>query len=175
MSPMLFYLRTFTFILHHFVLIIINTFSHILVCMFDKFIKKIILVLHSNQKIFFYPQKLEVKTLKRKNTLMRVICKHHWLNYFGLGYLSQPYFLKSVRMTLTLPKWGLGSPPGFLKLQSSIVGVTTPRIKVLFIPLESYQSVDVENGLAWAIWTSKAQVMAKRKAENQTGSLISDH
>jgi hypothetical protein len=27
-----------------------------------------------------------------------------------------------------------------------------------------YQSVDVENGLAWAIWTSTAQVMAKRKA-----------
>jgi len=30
---------------------------------------------------------------------------------------------KSVRMKLTLPKWGLGSPPGLPKLQSLIVGV----------------------------------------------------
>jgi hypothetical protein len=30
--------------------------------------------------------------------------------------LSQPYFWKSGKMTLTLPKWGLGSPPGLLKL-----------------------------------------------------------
>jgi hypothetical protein len=51
-------------------------------------------------------------------------------------------------MTLTLPKWGLGSPLGLPKLQSSISGVTTPRIEAFFISLESYQSVDVENGLA---------------------------
>jgi hypothetical protein len=62
--------------------------------------------------------------------------------------LSQPYFWKSVRMTLTLPKWGLGSPPRLPKLQSSIAGVKTPLIEVFFISLESYQSVDVENGLA---------------------------
>jgi len=37
--------------------------------------------------------------------------------------MSQPHFWKSVRMTLTLPKWGLGSPLGLLKLQSSIAGV----------------------------------------------------
>jgi hypothetical protein len=36
-------------------------------------------------------------------------------------------------------------------------------LEVFFISLESYQSVDVENGLAWAIWTSAAQVMAKKK------------
>jgi hypothetical protein len=30
---------------------------------------------------------------------------------------------RSVRMTLTLPKWGLGSPLGLPKIQSSIVGV----------------------------------------------------
>jgi hypothetical protein len=30
--------------------------------------------------------------------------------------MSQPHFWKSVRMTLTLPKWGLGSPLGPLKL-----------------------------------------------------------
>jgi hypothetical protein len=31
-------------------------------------------------------------------------------------FVSQPHFWKNVRMTLTLPKWGLGSPSGLLKL-----------------------------------------------------------
>jgi hypothetical protein len=75
-------------------------------------------------------------------------------------------------MKLTLPKWGLGSPPRLPKLQNSITGVKTPCIGVFFISLESYQSVDVENGLAWA---SAAQVMAKRKAGSQIGSLTPDH
>jgi hypothetical protein len=78
--------------------------------------------------------------------------------------LSQPHFWKSVRMTLTLPKWGLGSPRGLLKLQSWIAWVKTPCIWVFFISLESYESVDVENELAWAIWTSRAQVVCKRRA-----------
>ncbi len=62
--------------------------------------------------------------------------------------VSQPHFEKSVRMKLTLPKWELGSPPGLPKLQSSIAGIKTPRIVAFFISLESYQNVDVENGLA---------------------------
>jgi hypothetical protein len=56
-------------------------------------------------------------------------------------------------MTFTLPKWGLGSPPRLPKLQSRIAGVKTPCIGVFFISLESYESVNVENELAWAIWT----------------------
>ncbi len=51
-------------------------------------------------------------------------------------------------MRLTLPKWALGSPEGLPKFQSSIAGVKTPCIEAFFISLESYQSVDVENGLA---------------------------
>jgi len=51
-------------------------------------------------------------------------------------------------MKFTLPKLGLGNPPGFSKFQSSIAGVKTPCIGVFFISLESYQSVDVENGLS---------------------------
>jgi hypothetical protein len=62
--------------------------------------------------------------------------------------LSQPYFEKNVRMRFTLPKWELGSPPRLPKPQSSIVGVKTPRIVAFFISLESYQNLDVENGLA---------------------------
>jgi hypothetical protein len=46
---------------------------------------------------------------------------------------------------------------------------------VFFISLESYESVDVENGLAWAIWTSAAQVMCKRRAGSQIGNLTLDH
>jgi hypothetical protein len=83
--------------------------------------------------------------------------------------LSQPHFWKSVRMTFTFSKWGLGSPPGLPKLQSSIARVKTPRLEAFFMSLESYWSVDVENGLAWAIWTYVAQVMAKRRGKSQTG------
>jgi hypothetical protein len=61
--------------------------------------------------------------------------------------LSQPHFWKSVRMTLTIPKWGLGSPLGLPKLQSSIVGVKTPRLEAFFTSLESYRSVDVKMAL----------------------------
>jgi len=54
--------------------------------MFDEIIKKLILILHSNQKTFFYLEKLEVQTYKECNTLMRVLYKHHGLNYFGISY-----------------------------------------------------------------------------------------
>jgi hypothetical protein len=40
---------------------------------------------------------------------------------------------------------------------------------MFFIPLERFQNVDVENGLAWAIQTFAAQVVLKRRARNQTG------
>jgi hypothetical protein len=78
-------------------------------------------------------------------------------------------------MKLTIPKLGLGSPLGFPKLQSSIPRVKTPCIGVFFISLESYLIVNVENGFAWAIWASTAQVMAKRRVGSQIGSLTSNH
>jgi hypothetical protein len=56
--------------------------------------------------------------------------------------------LRECEVKLTLSKWGLGSPPGLPKLQSSIAGVKTLCIGVVFISLESYGSVDVANGLA---------------------------
>ncbi len=82
---------------------------------------------------------------------------------------------ESVRMKLTLPKWGLGSPLGLPKVQSSIARVKTPFIREFFILLESYRSVDVQNLLAWPIWTSTTQVMAKRKARSQTSNLTPNH
>jgi len=78
-------------------------------------------------------------------------------------------------MKFTLPKLGFGSPPGLPKLQNLIARVKTSCIGVLFISLENYQSVNVENGLAWVIWTSTAQVMAKRKVGSQTSNLTPDH
>jgi hypothetical protein len=72
-----------------------------------------------------------------------------------------------------IPEMGTWESIGTPKLQSSMVGVKTPRIEKFFISLESYQSV--ENGLAWAIWTFVAQVMVERKAGSQTGSLTPDH
>jgi len=78
-------------------------------------------------------------------------------------------------MKLTLSKWGLGSPLGLPKLQSSIASVKTPHIEMFFISLESYRNVNVENGLAWAIWTSIAHIIAKKKAKSQTCSLTPDH
>jgi hypothetical protein len=41
--------------------------------------------------------------------------------------------------------------------------------------LERSWSLDIENGLALAIWTFAAQVMGKRRAGSQTGSLTPDH
>jgi hypothetical protein len=51
-------------------------------------------------------------------------------------------------MTLTLPKWGLGSAPRFPKIQSSFVGAKTTCLEVFFILLKRSQSVNVENDLA---------------------------
>jgi hypothetical protein len=78
--------------------------------------------------------------------------------------VSQPYFWKNGRMTLTFPKWGLGSPSGLPRFQSLISGVKTPHIEAFFISLESYQIFYVENGLAWAIWTSTAQLCQNERS-----------
>jgi hypothetical protein len=50
--------------------------------------------------------------------------------------LSQPHFEASVRMKLALPKVGTWSPPGLLRLQSSIAGVKTHYLELFFIFLE---------------------------------------
>jgi hypothetical protein len=103
------------------------------------------------------------KNYKISTMVFTIIFK---LYFFKISYshmMSQPYVEEGVTMRLTLPKWGLASFGGLLKFQSSIAGVKTPCIGMFFILLESYRSIDVENGLAGAIWTFIAQVMAKKK------------
>jgi hypothetical protein len=72
-------------------------------------------------------------------------------------------------------KVGTWSPSWLLKTQSLIAGVKTPCIGVFLISLERSWSVNVQNGLAWVIWTFAAQLMGKRRARSQTGSLTPDH
>jgi len=98
-----------------------------------------------------------------------------WNIWLVVAHLLQPHFEASVRMKLTLPKVGTWSPPGLSQLQSSIAKVKTPHLEVFFISLERPWSVDVENGLVWAIWTFAAQVMVERRAGSQTSSLTPDH
>jgi hypothetical protein len=68
-------------------------------------------------------------------------------------------------MKLTLPKVGSWSPPGLPKTQSSITGVKTPCIGVLFISMKRSWSVDVQNGLAWAIWTFATPSYGQKKGK----------
>jgi hypothetical protein len=109
---------------------------------------------------------------------------HHWnvaknrsacfLNLCATN-MSQPHFGINVRMKLTLPKVGSWSPPRLPKTQSLIARVKTPRIGVFFISMERSWNLNVQNGLVWAIWTSAAQVMGKRKVGSQTGNVTPDH
>jgi hypothetical protein len=74
-----------------------------------------------------------------------------------------------------LEKLEVWSPPGLPNVQSSIARGKTPCIRVFLVSLERSWNVDIENGLALAIQTSAAQVIGKRRAGSQTGSLIPDH
>jgi hypothetical protein len=89
--------------------------------------------------------------------------------------LSQPHFGQVWGWDSHSQKVGTWSPSGLLQLQSSTAEGKTPRLEVFFMPLERPWSVDVENGLAWAIWTFAAQVMVEKRARSQTGSLTPNH
>jgi hypothetical protein len=70
---------------------------------------------------------------------------------------------------------GSWSPNGLLNFQNAIARVKTHHLEKKFISLKSYWNLNIWNGLASPIWTSKTQVMAKRKVRSQTGNLIFDH
>jgi hypothetical protein len=89
--------------------------------------------------------------------------------------LSHPYFGQVWGWSPTLGKVGSWSPPGLPNVQSSTIRPKTPRLGVFLVSLERSRSVNVQNGLALVIWTSVAQVMGKRRAGSQIGSLTPDH
>ncbi len=67
---MFFYSNHFILILQYLRLIVGNTFSHIIICMFDEVFRvKLILILHSHQKNLFLPQKLTNLILEGKQYL----------------------------------------------------------------------------------------------------------
>jgi len=86
-----------------------------------------------------------------------------------------PNLAKCVGEAQHLEKLGIWSPPGLPNVQSSTAGLKTPRIGVFLVSLERSWSVDIENALPLGIWTSVAQVMGKRRAGSQIGSLTPDH
>jgi hypothetical protein len=90
-------------------------------------------------------------------------------------YLSQPYFGQVWGWSPTLGKSWDWSPPGLPKTQKTIWKTKTPRIGMFLVSLEMSWNVDIENALAFSIWTSAAQVMGKRRAGSQIGSLTPDH
>jgi hypothetical protein len=105
-------------------------------------------------------------------------------NYHSVQTLVQAIWVCACR-TLTLAKWGgwsptlgkvgIWSPPRLPNVQSSTTRPKTPCIKVFLMSLKTSWNVDIENGLALAIWTLAAQVMGKRRVGSQTGSLTFDH
>jgi hypothetical protein len=74
-----------------------------------------------------------------------------------------------------LERVGIWSPPGLPNVESSTARGKTPCIGVFLVSLKRSWNVDTENGLALIIRTSAAQVMGKRRAGSQTGSLTPDH
>ncbi len=121
--------------------------------------------LHQNSSLPLYvdPKLVEAYDLMQSKLVLQLdlLCSHPDPNFKPSiwGYFPSLYscfqawdlhvatlLWKSVRMRLTLPKWGLGSPLGLRKLQSSIAGVKTPHIGAFSISLKSYQNVDVEMG-----------------------------
>jgi len=90
-------------------------------------------------------------------------------------YMSQTHFGQVWGWSPTLPKLGIWSPPGLSNIQSSTVRPKTPRIEAFLVSLERSWNVDIKNGLALAIRTYAAQVMGKRSAGSQIGSLTPNH
>jgi hypothetical protein len=90
-------------------------------------------------------------------------------------YCRNPSLAKCGGEAQHLEKLGIWSPPGLPNVQSSTARGKTPRIGVLLVSLERSWNVDIENALELAIRTSAAQVMGKRRAGSQTGSLTPDH
>jgi hypothetical protein len=90
-------------------------------------------------------------------------------------WCRNPTLVKCGGEAQHLEKLEVGSLLGLPNVQSSTERGKTPRIGVFLVSLERSSNVDIENALALAIRTSATQVMGKRRAGSQTGSLTPDH
>jgi hypothetical protein len=93
-SFIFFYLRHFTFILQHLVLMVKNKFSHILICMLDEVIKKMIIVLVSNKKTFRYPQNEKFKPKRKAIPL--------WC--YSINTMGKRQLVHALKGVLLMPK-----------------------------------------------------------------------
>jgi len=89
--------------------------------------------------------------------------------------VSQPHFGAKCENAIHTPKSGkMESSETPKNLELDLRGQISSHWSVLYINGKVLK-LDAQNGLAWAVWTSAAQVMGKRRVGSQTGSLTPDH
>jgi hypothetical protein len=99
------------------------------------------------------------------------------MGFWGVGTIitvATPLWGKCEDETHT-PKIGTWESSGTPKISEFNCRGENTSHWVFFVPLERSWSLDVQNGLAWVIWTSTSQVMVERRAGSQTGSLTPNH
>jgi hypothetical protein len=97
-----------------------------------------------------------------------------WKNHNDHKKCRNPTLAKCGGEAQHFQSWGFGvlRTPECLEFDSKAQNTSHGSF---LVSLERSWSVDIENGLAFVIWTSVAEVMGKRRAGNQTGSLTPDH
>jgi hypothetical protein len=75
----------------------------------------------------------------------------------------------------TWKSWGFGVLRDSRTFKARQQGSKHLALRRFLVSLKRSWNVDIENGLALVIWTFAAQVMGKRRARSQTGSLTPDH
>jgi hypothetical protein len=97
-----------------------------------------------------------------------------WSSKMGTRNVATPLWSKCEDETRTPKSGNLESSETLETSKFDRRGQNTSPWGILYV-LERFWSVDVKNGLTWAIQTSATQVMVERKAGSQIGSLIPNH
>ncbi len=95
-----------------------------------------------------------IKIMGKINKEKKALVSYKWL------YVITP-LLEECEDDIYTPEMGTWESSMTPKTSEFDCRVKTPRLETFFMSLETYWSLDVENGLAWAIWTTVAQVRAK--------------
>jgi hypothetical protein len=109
------------------------------------------------------------------------------LNLLSRLSFSQQHSTIAWSSTVATPLWGKCEDEIHIPKSGNLESFGIPEnseldckgqtlcIKVFFILLKSSWSANVQNNLAWVIWTSATQVMVERRVGSQTGDLTPDH